>query len=114
MIDHDPKFPFALVSTIIPNHVIAKFRGRADASFAVETTNWTTRIVDTTPKPLPTEPGIYVREGTDLTNAGRLSTAFYILSEEGTWLSDASDTLLVIGESEVPTDLVPLVKGTRG
>lgn len=110
MIDHDPEFPY--VFSFPGSKPRAKFRNKADADYFADEYPYGS-VTDTTPKPLPTEPGIYVREGTDLTNAGRLSTAFYILGEEGTWLSDASYTWLAIGESEVPSDLVPLVKGTR-
>ena len=109
MIDHDPEFPF-----VVLNHSddkpFAKFTTRHNAE--VFAPGYRDRIVDTTPKPLPTEPGIYVREGADLEDADNL-TEFYILSPQRHWIADLYGKWEGIAESEVPTDLVPLVKGTR-
>lgn len=111
MIDHDPEFPFVFAFGGSKPH--AKFRNKADAEFFAD--NFCFGIVtDTTPPPLPTDPGIYVREDADLTKSDS-STKFYCRSRASVWMSD--DTVTgrweTIEESEVPTDLVPLVKGTR-
>jgi hypothetical protein len=107
MIDHDPEFPFVVLNTS-DDEPFAKFTTRHHAE--VFAPGYRDRIVDTTPKPLPTEPGIYVRGNENLASE---TTCLYSLSHEGGWASDRRGEWRYIKESEVPTDLVPLVKGTR-
>jgi hypothetical protein len=73
--------------------------------FEVYRNDWDT--LEILPKPLPSEPGLYVPNE----YLGSVwSATLYIRDNEGIWMSDSGGTWTVLSESEVPRNLVKLVK----
>lgn len=78
------------------------------AGLNVHDSQWDTLEILT--KPLPTEPGLYVSADANLSVA---TTVFYQLSRSMMWDTDRSgEWLSVPSESDLPRDLVRLVKET--
>lgn len=73
---HDPDFPFVFRYSS-GDKPTAKFRNRQDAEAYADNYAYGS-VVDTTPIPVPTEPGIY--RASDWS-----PTLFYVLETSGTW-----------------------------